>query len=151
MTTKLYETPKNWLSLKSCKIIYEVFREKQDFSEPLSPFNERLPGKLESILGSIAQTYDGKFLYPTVLDAASGYLFKIICEHPFYNGNKRVAILFIDIFLYLNGIDLTLPHQDLYHLATIIARSSEEKVYNEAHLREVCKKLIIDYSQEINH
>jgi len=115
----------------------------------LPPFNDRFPGKLESILGSISQTYGGDYLYPSVLDAAAGYLFRLICEHPFYNGNKRVAILFTDIFLYINGLELLFPYQDLYILSTMIAKASEEKKYKESKLRALCKQILIDYTREI--
>ena len=111
MIKPLNQTPKYWLTVDDCEILFKHFSQKITFDEPLPPFNTRFPGKLESILGSVRQTYAAKHLNPTIVDAASAYFFQLITGHPFQNGNKRLAILFVHIFLLSHQLNLNVPTQ----------------------------------------
>ncbi len=42
----------------------------------------------------------------SVFDLAAAYVFGIISNHPFVDGNKRTGFLAAYVFLYLNGWDL---------------------------------------------
>lgn len=55
-----------------------------------------------SALNLPRQTYDGKDLYPTVLEKAAALLRSLIKNHPFHNGNKRTAVLATIVFLEVN-------------------------------------------------
>ena len=44
---------------------------------------------------------------PTVFDLAAAYAFRIIRDHPFIDGNKRVAFLAAALFLLDNGFEIT--------------------------------------------
>jgi death-on-curing family protein len=49
-----------------------------------------------SCLQSIVQTFDGKYLYPSIEEQAANLLYFIIKNHPFNDGNKRIgAFLFV--------------------------------------------------------
>ena len=61
---------------------------------------------LDSSLKSIFQTFDGKELYPSILDKAAQLCYALIENHPFLDGNKRIGVHLILIFLKINGIDL---------------------------------------------
>lgn len=52
---------------------------------------------LDSSINTIYQTYDGKELYPSLLEKAANLLYFITKNHPFIDGNKRIAA---SIFLY---------------------------------------------------
>ena len=43
---------------------------------------------------------------PTVFDLAAAYAFGIIRDHPFVDGNKRVAFLAAALFLVDNGFEI---------------------------------------------
>ena len=52
--------------------------------------------KLKSIIGAINQTFDGRELYPTAEEKAAHLLYFTVKDHPFTDGNKRLAaILFL--------------------------------------------------------
>ena len=60
---------------------------------------------LDSSLKSIFQTFDGKELYPSILDKAAQLCYSLIEKYPFLGGNKRIGVHLMLIFLKINGID----------------------------------------------
>ncbi len=59
---------------------------------------------LESALAQPKATFDGTDLYPTVVDKASALAFGLAMNHPFVDGNKRIAHAAMAVFLDLNGL-----------------------------------------------
>ena len=58
---------------------------------------------LKEIIGTIYQSFDGKDLYPTTEEKAANFLYLIIKNHVFIDGNKRIAAtLFIYALQYYN-------------------------------------------------
>ena len=58
---------------------------------------------LKEIIGTIYNTFDGKDLYPTIEEKAANFLYLIIKNHVFIDGNKRIAAtLFIYFLNYYN-------------------------------------------------
>jgi death-on-curing protein len=60
-------------------------------------------GQLESALAQPRQTFAGRYLYRTVFDKAAALLYSMIKDHPFVDGNKRMALTTTVVFLTLNG------------------------------------------------
>lgn len=145
MIPQLKREPKIWLDLGLCENIYSEFRKVEIFREPLKPFSTRFPGRLEAILGSVQQSFGGKYLYPTVSDAAAAYFVKINCLHPFENGNKRLCILYTDVFLFFHQLELKLSHKEMYDLALFVAMASTSKKWRDLDLFSFSKKVLIDH------
>jgi prophage maintenance system killer protein len=60
-------------------------------------FGQERGEALAGILGAIGQTFDGKPLYPSAQARAAHLLYFVIKDHPFSDGNKRIAsLLFLD-------------------------------------------------------
>ena len=57
---------------------------------------------LESALAAPAATFAGGFLHPTLPEMAAAYLFHLVKNHPFLDGNKRVGLAAAIAFLGLN-------------------------------------------------
>lgn len=58
---------------------------------------------LREIIGTIYSTFDGKNLYPSIQEKSSNFLYLIIKNHVFIDGNKRIAAtLFIYFLNYYN-------------------------------------------------
>ena len=58
---------------------------------------------LKAILGAIYQSFDGKDVYPSIEEKAANFLYMIIKNHVFIDGNKRIAAtLFIYFLNYYN-------------------------------------------------
>ena len=58
---------------------------------------------LQSALGTPETTFEGDYLHTSAFEMAAAYLFHISRNHPFVDGNKRVAFFATDVFLRLNG------------------------------------------------
>jgi death-on-curing family protein len=97
--------------------------ELLSFSEPIPDYSTRFPNILESCLAAPFQTFDGKSLYPTLLDKAALLFYLMIKNHPFRNGNKRIAMTTLFVFLYMNKKWLRVDPQALYNFTVWIAAS----------------------------
>lgn len=60
-------------------------------------------GLLESALAQPRQTFGGQFLYRTVFDKAATLLCSVIKNHALVDGNKRMGLTTVAVFLALNG------------------------------------------------
>jgi death-on-curing family protein len=86
-------------------------------------------GKLQGILKGIYQTFNGKELYPSLEEKAAHLLYFIIKDHPFVDGNKRIAsflfIYFLDKneYLYKPSGEKKINDNALTALALLIAIS----------------------------
>ena len=79
---------------------------------------------LDSALNAPFQTFDGKELYPALLSKAAVMCRSIISNHPFVDGNKRIGIHVMLIFLELNGIELQYSQNELIELGLEVASSN---------------------------
>ncbi|MDP3013609.1 MAG: type II toxin-antitoxin system death-on-curing family toxin [Candidatus Subteraquimicrobiales bacterium] len=94
-----------------------------EWNEPIPDFSTRYPGILESCVANAFQTYGKKELYPTLLDKAAMIFYQMIKNHPFVNGNKRVAVTTLLTFLFLNNKWMEVTNEQLYNLAVFVAES----------------------------
>lgn len=147
MTKNLQKTPNYWLTLEDCEGLFLTYKDILAQEEPIPPFNERFPNKLEGILGSIRQTFDDKYLNPTVLDAAASYFNQLVRGHAFANGNKRCAVLFTQWFLFENLVDFTLTPKEMYNFAIAVAKAGEDQIRPEE-TKEWCKKVIAEFTKD---
>jgi death-on-curing protein len=63
-------------------------------------------GLLESALSQPRATFGGEDLHPTLVAKAAALAFSLALNHPFVDGNKRVAAA-MEVFLTLNGLEIT--------------------------------------------
>ncbi len=78
-------------------------------------------GLLDSALAQPKMTVGGKDAHKTVFDKAAAYGFHICRNHPFVDGNKRVALVLMDIFLQKNGWDLQSSEEEAYEVMMTLA------------------------------
>jgi death-on-curing protein len=60
-------------------------------------------GLLVSAIEMPKATMFGEFLHESIYDKAAAYLFHIVCNHAFVDGNKRTGAACTLVFLYQNG------------------------------------------------
>src|SRR5580698_4165138 len=61
-------------------------------------------------------SYGGEFLHPDLFEMAAAYLFHIVQNHPFVDGNKRTGAAAAIVFLVINGIELESDEDGLVEL-----------------------------------
>jgi death on curing protein len=98
-------------------------------------------GLLESALAQPAATFGGQFIHEDLFAMAAAYLFHIVRNHPFVDGNKRVGLLSALVFLDLNGIALEHGTEALYELTMAVAEGRVDKAYVTTELRRIAHEL----------
>ncbi|WP_320127832.1 type II toxin-antitoxin system death-on-curing family toxin [uncultured Sphaerochaeta sp.] len=79
---------------------------------------------MESALSNPFQTFSGEDLYPGKKRKAAALCFGLIQNHPFIDGNKRIGVHILDVFLQINGIKLEYSDDNLVQLGLSVADGS---------------------------
>lgn len=115
------------ISIKEIKnIAHRLAKDTMSWDEPIPEFETRFPHALESCVASPFQKFERKYLYKGLTGKASILFYLLIKNHPFQNGNKRIAVATLLIFLYLNKKWLKSTESELYLLARWVAESPAE-------------------------
>ena len=91
--------------------------------------NVRDIGLLESALESAYATFGGEELYPTVEEKAARIGFSLISNHAFVDGNKRIGMYVLLIFLEVNSKDIRPTNEEVARVGISVA--SGEMKYEE--------------------
>jgi len=73
---------------------------------------------LQSALGTTETICNGDYLHTDLFEMAAAYLFHIVRNHPFVDGNKRTSLMVALVFLGLNGFELTADPEELFELVS---------------------------------
>ncbi len=83
----------------------------------------RDPNLLDSALAQPEASFGGMFLHDTLYAMASAYLFHVVKNHPFVDGNKRVGLATALSFLEVNGWIIDQPTSMLEEMTLAVADS----------------------------
>ncbi len=79
---------------------------------------------LDSAISSIYQTYDSFDLYPTILEKAARLCYTLNKNHPFVDGNKRISMHMLALFLRFHDIEYKPENKDVIRVGLSIADGS---------------------------
>ena len=84
---------------------------------------------LESAIAQPSQMFSGTFLHEDLAAMAAAYLYHIVKNHPFLDGNKRVGIHAALAFLELNGhsIDIDADQGEQFVLGIATGKITKEQ------------------------
>lgn len=88
---------------------------------------------LDAIIGNLNQSFSGKKLYPSLEEKAAHLLYFVIKDHPFVDGNKRIAsLLFIQFlaennYLFRKNGERKINNNTLVALALLVAESNPKE------------------------
>ena len=82
-------------------------------------------GLLEMAVNSPFASFDGEDLYKTLEEKAKQLCISLIRNHPFLDGNKRIGILAMLVFLDLNRKKLNTTNEEIISLGLGIAKGNE--------------------------
>jgi death on curing protein len=97
-----------------------------EWDEPIPEFETRYPNVLEACISNPFQTFDGKLLYKGLDEKGAVLFYGLIKNHPFQNGNKRIALTTLLVFLHLNEKWMNVDPKQLYNFAVWVAQSPPE-------------------------
>lgn len=72
-------------------------------------------------------TYGDEFLHTDVFEMAAAYLFHLVKNHPFIDGNKRVGAVAALVFLLMNGYECTAEEENFAEMVIAAARGELDK------------------------
>lgn len=93
-------------------------------------------GLLESALAMPQAGFGEQFAHADLFEMAAAYLFHLVKNHPFADGNKRVGLHAAYVFLHLNGWLLQMPEEAAYNLVIATAEGRATKTEIAAAFRE---------------
>jgi death-on-curing protein len=100
---------------------------------------------LDGLKSAVAQprmTFAGSELYPTLAEKAAALCYSLVLNHPFIDGNKRVAHAALETMLVLNGHELQVGVDDQERFLLALAAGEIE--------REALVEWITENTREIN-
>ena len=71
---------------------------------------------LVSALEQAKATYEGNYLHDTLIKMAAAYGYHLCNNHPFVHGNKRIALVAMDVFLQRNGLEIVASEKEIYKM-----------------------------------
>ncbi len=105
-------------------VAYALAKQLMSWDEPIPSFGSRFPNILESCLIVPCQGCGRKPAYKGLVGKAAVLFYLLIKNHPFQNGNKRIAMTALLYFLYKNRKWLKVDNQELYNFAKWVAASN---------------------------
>lgn len=90
------------LKSKHICLVYSLLHAEGLVSFPL---HESVHGKIDGIVANINNAYFGESIYVNTPDKVVAYLYFLIKDHPFTDGNKRTAVLSFEILCSLNNLE----------------------------------------------
>ena len=85
-------------------------------------------GLMESALAQPSAAFSGVWLHADLFEMAAAYLFHLVQNHPFIDGNKRVGLEAALLFLEINGRSLEVEDDKLIDLVLATAQGQLTKV-----------------------
>ncbi len=86
-------------------------------------------GLLESALETPFQSYGGEELYPSIWAKAARLCYGLVKNHALVDGNKRIGVHAMLVFLSVNGYELEYTQKELSNLILDVA--ADKKQYKD--------------------
>lgn len=116
--------------LTIAEVEYTAFKMAErlmTWDEPIPEFGSRFSGILESCLAQPFVRFSKRDLYRGLIGKCGILFYLLIKNHPFRNGNKRIAIMCMLYFLSKNGKWIYVSNDRLYRFAKNVAASRPHK------------------------
>jgi death-on-curing protein len=95
-------------------------------------------GLLKSALAMPQASFGGEFLHPTLPEMAAAYLFHLVQNHAFIDGNKRIGLAATLAFLGMNDLWLESEPAELLEMVLRVARGEIGKPEIAVFLKARC-------------
>lgn len=82
---------------------------------------------LKSAIAQPKITFKGKHLHENIFQMAAAYLFHIVNNHPFIDGNKRTGLVAALVFLEINDVIFDESNEKIEKIVLKIAQGKMEK------------------------
>ncbi len=97
-------------------------------------------GLLQSAIATPQASFGGQFLHADLCEIGAAYLFHIVQNHPFVDGNKRVGAMATFTFLKVNALTLTSPETEFEKVVLAVAQGKLGKAAVAEFLRKHARR-----------
>ncbi len=113
---------KHYLTIDEVLILHNALvKDFERSGDPISPAGPRDIALLQSALSRPRTSLGAKEKYSSVEEKASALLHSLIMNHPFYNGNKRTALVSMLVFLDKNDRAIRVNDDEIFDFILSIA------------------------------
>ena len=91
---------------------------------------------LESAVNNPFQTFGGEDLYKTIFDRAAQLAYGLVKNHGFVDGNKRVAVHAMLVYLFINDFDTDFSQDELVEIGMALAENRMSANYLSQMLKQ---------------
>lgn len=113
------------ITIKDVELVaHQLAQKTMSWTEPIPDFGTRFENALERSIETPFQSFGKRDAYPGLIKKAAMLFYLMIKNHPFQNGNKRVAMTTLFCFLYINKKWLEVDSKELYNFAKWVAASN---------------------------
>ena len=133
------------------RIAFRLAENELAFDEPIPAFSTRYPNILESCLATPFQRFYGITAYPSLFAKASILFYLLVKNHPFQNGNKRIAVTTLFVFLHKHNKWLKTTLAELYLFTKWVAESEPKaKDFVLMAIEAYIRKRVVPWSDQNN-
>jgi death on curing protein len=111
-----------WLGIDQALEIHRSLIDRYGGSQGI-----RDVGLLESALAQPEAMFGGQYLQTDIFEMAAAYLFHLVKNHPFIDGNKRVGAAAAIVFLALNEVEIEADEDGIVELTLAVAQGEVAK------------------------
>ena len=120
-----------YLSVEDMKTIYSVLFDRfKEMGEPIPSFDQVNKNEIKNLVVIPQTRHFGEEQYPTLETKAAILFYKINKGHIFPNGNKRVSLACLFVFLASNGYMLEITQDEATNKALEVAQSDPKNFDN---------------------
>ena len=95
---------------------------------------------LESALAQSQTSFGGEYAHEDLFQMAAAYSFHLCRNHPFFDGNKRTALIAMYMFLYANGYQMKADKKSLFAIIMDLANGKVKKEELAEYVKKHSKK-----------
>ncbi len=95
---------------------------------------------LESALAQPEASFGGEYVHTDIFQMAAAYGYHICQNHPFFDGNKRTALIAMYTFLFVNGYRIVADKKSLFAIVIGLASGQVSKDELSEYLKNHSKK-----------
>lgn len=122
----------NYISAEEYVFIYDSLRlHGNEGDEPLEVLNHDNYFQIDNLAAIPQQFYFGTELYSTLVEKASIIFYTINKRHIFGNGNKRMSVISLVVFLAINLKKLGVGQDEMRDKALWLAKTTHEHDFDE--------------------
>ncbi len=124
MTEVKKHSQNRYLTADEIRMVYDVFhRRSQEMEEPVPDWSFVDESEIQNLALLPQSVYYEKELYPSIEEKAAIIFYKVNKGHIFPNGNKRMSIVLLCVFLGMNGKSLAVSPSEIRDKALWLANT----------------------------